>query len=493
MSIRPPRYNDVIMKLLTKPDRTTLRIEAYTDPAGKYDESAPLNGNEDNFFVSNHGDAEGLVVDPEYGILIAVADGMGGLNAGEVASGIAIETVEKAFTPEKLASMASHNGPTRQMFLERIIREADAQIKEAQRRNPAQANMGSTIILAWLMGNELVVSWCGDSRAYLYNASAGLCLISHDHSYVQELVDRGAITYEQAFDHPQNNIVTQSLGDPQHDARPESRRLIMGKGDILMVCSDGLSGVLRDKKSYDSKGNLLPEINMEDIFRSAPTLKECRVMLWDAAAKSGWYDNVTAVLCEMVDGPEADAITQPAGDQPGNDAAQLQGQASPGEENSRSLSTKAGKSRPWVWIIAVAVVVAIAFIAYRFVFQSSEDNGEGKDIRPPELMLNQTEDVNDNTTDKTGIQYDQPDGKDQKHNQRESKSGEKNGVRQQNQSDVSGAENVEPTSSQTEQQMDGAGAPENKDPKPGWIKKPAKSTPGGTPGKKPKENTEENN
>lgn len=381
------------MKSTSKARRITLHIEAYTDPAGKYDASAPLNGNEDNFFVSDHGDSDGLVIMPPYGVLIAVADGMGGLNAGEVASGLAIDTVAEYFTPEKIAAMASHNGPTRQMYLERIIRQADARIKAAQRQNPAQANMGSTIVLAWLMDNELVVSWCGDSRAYIYNAANGLRLISHDHSYVQELVDRGAITYDQAFDHPQNNIVTRSLGDPQHDAKPDSLRMTMSKGDILMVCSDGLTGVLRDKKAYDAKHNLLPEMNMEDIFRAAPTLKECREMLWDAASRSGWYDNVTAVLCEMADGPQAQVITplqRPVAE------ANVEETPTPSPDFARMSAavpnTKRPKSLLWI-ILLLACVAVLGLIAWFILHDKSTQQPVGLPIpeEQEEIFLNQDE------------------------------------------------------------------------------------------------------
>lgn len=382
------------MKPLTNPDRIMLRIEAYTDPAGKYDASAPLNGNEDNFFVSDHGDSAGLVTELPQGLLIAVADGMGGLNAGEVASSLAIETVTKFFTQEKIAAMASHNGPTRQMYLERIIRQADVNIKNAQRQNASQSNMGSTIVLAWLMGNELVVSWCGDSRAYIYNAAQGLRLITHDHSYVQELVDRGAITYDQAFDHPQNNIVTRSLGDPQHDAKPESCRLTMHRGDILMVCTDGLTGVLRDKKAYDANQNPLPEMNMEDIFRSAPTLKDCRAMLWDAASKSGWYDNVTAVLCEMVEGPNPSAGTngEASADTVFESASAQIAAAASQEKSIKNISAPANRSRSWMWTTLIVVAVAIvAILAYLFMSKDTGESQPGNPVDEETIYLNQEE------------------------------------------------------------------------------------------------------
>jgi protein phosphatase len=301
-------------KKIANSDRISFRLVAYTDAAGKYNPAAVRNGNEDNFFVNSDLATElPKQVPPEeiihlgpLGMLMAVADGMGGMNAGEIASQIAIDTVKECFKINLLSPDVVATTETRKKYLERVIKQADQNIKEDASQNHAHEGMGSTIILAWLYNSELIISWCGDSRAYIYNDKSGIRLVSHDHSYVQELVNKGILTYDQTFDHPQNNIVTRSLGDPTKDAKPESRILHIGKGDIILLCSDGLSGVLRDRKTYDSSGNLCPEENIEDIIRAhTDSIKVCREALWSAAERGEWYDNVTAILCQITDGPQS--------------------------------------------------------------------------------------------------------------------------------------------------------------------------------------------
>ncbi len=288
------------------------RMVAYTDPAGKYVEGVPGNGNEDNFYVDdNLGDNQPGKMTPDKidtlsdcGCLMVVADGMGGMNAGEVASKIAIDTVTDFFAPGKITPEMAKSHASRRKYLEATIVEADRRIKQSAKENPEQSGMGSTIIMAWIVGGDLSLSWCGDSRAYRYNKAGGIEPLSKDHSYVQTLVDKGIITYDDAFDHPQGNIVVNSLGDSGKKAVPESRLFKVYNGDIILLCSDGLSGVLRDKKTYIN-GQLVPGDTLEDIIaNNSNTLKECREALWVAAEKADWYDNVTAVLCEIVAGAE---------------------------------------------------------------------------------------------------------------------------------------------------------------------------------------------
>ena len=292
----------------------SFRLVAFTDPAGKYDSKAYRNGNEDNFFVDddlsddkfNKVPQDQVLKLGEEGMLMCVADGMGGMNAGEIASQIAIDTVKEYFEKGKLSKAIWENPISRKEYLEKIIKTADKNIKDAAKKDPSKEGMGSTLILAWLFRDELTISWIGDSRAYIFNDRSGIRLISRDHSYVQELVNKGMLTYEQTFDHPQNNIVTRSLGDTNQAAKPESKTVKIGKGDIILLCSDGLSGVLRDRKGFYSDGSPYREENLEDIIREHKnSMKDCRETLWKAAEKGGWYDNVTAILCQIVEGPES--------------------------------------------------------------------------------------------------------------------------------------------------------------------------------------------
>lgn len=307
-----------------------IRLAAWSEPAGKYDPKAPLEGNEDNMFVSpNLADRNPISIQSDvtislgkYGCLMAVADGMGGMNAGEVASAIAIDTVKSCFAPDNISGEIASSPKGRKRYLESVIKEADKAIKKAAKEDPDKEGMGSTIILAWLADNGLTISWCGDSRAYLFNSENGLRPLSEDHSYVQELVKAHKLEYVDTFDHPQGNIITRSLGDPSKGAEPETREFSVVEGDILLLCSDGLSGVLRDRKTKDKNGEYYPGDNLEDIIRShQESLIQCRQALFDAAEKADWYDNVTVILCQIMTGDTSSISSE---DAPKSKAVSLQ-------------------------------------------------------------------------------------------------------------------------------------------------------------------------
>ena len=286
------------------------RLAARTDAAGKYNPNAPLEGNEDNMFVDCYLDDEKqgvfrgdeVVELADKGCIMVVADGMGGMNAGEVASDIAIKTVERYFEPSKLTDKVYKDSKSRIHYMEEVVVAADAAIKADSSNNPEHEGMGSTIILAWLCDGEICLTWCGDSRAYLFRPGKGLWQVSKDHSYVQGLIDSGKITEMEAFDHPYGNIVTRSLGDPERKAKPESRCFKVYQDDIFLLCSDGLSGVLRDRKTFKDEQRIDTE-NLEDIIsENRESMAECRDRLFEAAQRNDWYDNVTAILCEIVRG-----------------------------------------------------------------------------------------------------------------------------------------------------------------------------------------------
>jgi serine/threonine protein phosphatase PrpC len=270
------------------------QLAAFTDAAGKYDASAPREGNEDNMCVfknlsgnSIESSENNLIPLDKYGLLLVVADGMGGMNAGEVASQIAIDTVKFFFSSGKITSKIASTNNGRETYLSKVIIAADEQIKQMASQREDRKGMGSTLILLWLYEDNLTVTWIGDSRAYRYNEIVGLQLLSKDHSYVQELVDKGLLTYEQTFDHPQNNVITRSLGDPSKKAQPETRHFKVYDGDVILLCSDGLSGVLRDPEI----GNIISS-NRDDVI-------QCQERLWTAARNADWYDNVTTILCKI--------------------------------------------------------------------------------------------------------------------------------------------------------------------------------------------------
>ena len=257
-------------------------------------EAAGRPNNEDNYQLNYDlsEDKWGFTVDQKIklgdkGSLLVVCDGMGGMNAGEVASAIAVKTIKEYFVSEKITNDVLANP---QQYLYDSILAADAAIKEHSKIHPDTEGMGSTIVIAWLLGQKLYLGWCGDSRCYRFNPSLGLERLSRDHSYVQELVDAGKLTEELAFDHPNNNIITRSLGDPRGAAQPDTKEYDLYNDDIILLCSDGLCGTLRD---YEIA---------EQIRLHQTSMQECRDALWHADEMAGWTDNVTIALAQIISG-----------------------------------------------------------------------------------------------------------------------------------------------------------------------------------------------
>jgi len=206
--------------------------------------------------------------DAELGLWL-VADGMGGHEFGEVASALARDTiVAESRSGRPLAD---------------AIRRADEEIISHSRRRAEALPMGTTVAAARVHDDRFEVSWVGDSRAYLWNGS--LRQLSQDHSYVQELIDQGAITPEQARSHPHRNVVTQALGvtDP-HSLKVETITGELRTGMQLLLCSDGLTEEVDDATIASILG------------RRDLSAQECVDQLILAALDGGGSDNVTVVV-----------------------------------------------------------------------------------------------------------------------------------------------------------------------------------------------------
>lgn len=343
------------------------RLTAYTDPAGKRNDELPYKGNEDNFYVDADlsNDVQGefssdkVQVLSKQGCLLTVADGMGGANAGEVASKIAIDTVKEFFGKEKIKAQKFETAKQRAAYMEKLVVQASRNICKKAAADSACEGMGSTIIMGWLCGNELTVTWCGDSRAYVLRDGV-LCQVSNDHSYVQQLVDEHKITRDEAFDHPYGNIITRSLGDPDKDAEPDSITMKVYKGDIILVCSDGLSGVLRDS-------------TIQDIINgNRDSMVACREALWEAAEKADWYDNVTAILCEVTEGEKLPAVEaakwrEKAAEQNGvilDSGNEVPGLERPGKKVSKKRLLKIAVACLCVLVLGAGALIGCKYIGF---------------------------------------------------------------------------------------------------------------------------------
>ncbi len=207
--------------------------------------------------------------DGELGLWL-VADGMGGHEHGEVASALARDTLVR-----EVAAGSD---------LVRAIQLADEEIIRHSTRRSEALPMGTTIAAARVTASgDYEVAWVGDSRIYVWNG--GLKQLSQDHSYVQELIDQGAITSEQARSHPHRNVVTQALGvtDPQA-LRVECVRGQLASGTQLLLCSDGLTEEVSDSMIAGIVG------------RQDLSAQECVDHLVLAALDGGGSDNVTVIL-----------------------------------------------------------------------------------------------------------------------------------------------------------------------------------------------------
>ncbi|MDH8701074.1 serine/threonine protein phosphatase PrpC [Dysgonomonadaceae bacterium PH5-43] len=257
------------------------------------------SNNEDNFVVCTDlqttewfipQDVDEPLVLSDKGCLLAVADGMGGMNAGEIASSIAIETVKKMFDPSLLTEQITKDANSITTYLKKIINEADQAIKNHSQTNESNRGMGTTIAIAWVLDRYAYLAWCGDSRIYSYHPKVGLRQLSKDHSYVQQLIDDGRLDPKYAFDHPDGNIILRSLGDTEKKAVADTLVYQLSNEEILLLCSDGLSGLCRDS-------------DLEEIIKdNYANLTSCKTELIQAALSAGGYDNITVALFQQVSG-----------------------------------------------------------------------------------------------------------------------------------------------------------------------------------------------
>jgi protein phosphatase len=204
--------------------------------------------------------------------ILAVADGLGGHAAGEVASRVALIELEQYLG----ANLTPGNV---RVALADAITKANREIHMLSAENPSYAGMGSTLVAALVCNERVVVANVGDSRAYIIDG--GIDRITKDHSLVQELVDRGMITREEAFDHPQRNIVTRTLGLDE-EVSADLYELDLGSGTLLL-CSDGLTDCVRDEAIHRAITN-------------AASLDTACGDLVDMANAQGGLDNITLIL-----------------------------------------------------------------------------------------------------------------------------------------------------------------------------------------------------
>ena len=205
-----------------------------------------------------------------------VCDGMGGARGGREASRSACDVIEHCFQEKYAQCMPGDEA----VFLKKSLISANRFIFQKAMREESLAGMGTTAVCALVRAGQVFLCHAGDSRAYLFRDGA-LTQLTHDHSYVQELVDCGTITREEAEHHPQKNIITRALG-VDYRLEPEFTSAKLEAKDLLLLCSDGLT-------------NMVPVEQMEQILSQGP-FYDLPDRLVEAANENGGSDNITALL-----------------------------------------------------------------------------------------------------------------------------------------------------------------------------------------------------
>jgi protein phosphatase len=237
-----------------------LRID---DQAFRTDTGRQRNANEDSFFVRAP--------------IFVVADGMGGAQAGEVASKAAADAFDVDLP----------GGPPEQVLRETIL-AANRSIHELARADPSRAGMGTTLTAAIVdaEAEEVAIGHVGDSRAYRLRGSR-LEQLTRDHSLVEEMRRKGQLTDAQAEDHPQRSIITRALG-PEPEVEPDLQTVPAAPGDVFLICSDGLT-------------TMLGEAQIAKLLAGATSMDAAVRALVDEANRAGGRDNITALAFRLED------------------------------------------------------------------------------------------------------------------------------------------------------------------------------------------------
>jgi PPM family protein phosphatase len=232
------------------------------EQAHRSDTGRQRDANEDSYFARSP--------------VFAVADGMGGAQAGEVASRLAAESFESA----------ERGGESPEAYLRSIATTANARIHRLAQTDSSRSGMGTTLTAALVEDDEVGLAHVGDSRAYLFR-DGELKLLTSDHSLVEELRRQGRLTDEQAEDHPQRSIITRALG-PDREVEVDTMTYRARPGDVYLLCSDGLT-------------TMLPDDRIAAVLAAEPTLDAAAERLVREANEAGGRDNITVVAFRLAE------------------------------------------------------------------------------------------------------------------------------------------------------------------------------------------------
>jgi protein phosphatase len=275
------------------------------DHAARTDTGRARSANEDAYWVHSP--------------LFVLADGMGGAQAGEVASHTAVDVFSAA------GGLPDGEG-TYEERLAALVEEANVRVHAQAQSDEQFAGMGTTLTVAYVGEDDLAIAHVGDSRFYVLR-DGELQQLTDDHSLVGELVRRGQISAEEAEDHPQRSIITRALGiEGQVVVDHFSWRV--RDGDIFLLCSDGLTG-------------MVPDAKVAEIISGAPTLSDAARQLVDAANAAGGRDNIPVILFRVEDVQPAEGAVVSQDTMAGAAAPKTVGSATATETAPRASATPA--------------------------------------------------------------------------------------------------------------------------------------------------------
>jgi serine/threonine protein phosphatase PrpC len=342
------------------------------DHAARTDTGRARSANEDSYWVRSP--------------LFVLADGMGGAQAGEVASKTAVDVfAEQGGLPD---------GPgTYEERLAALVAQANVQVHDRALSDEQFAGMGTTLTVAYVGEDDLAIAHVGDSRFYVLR-DGELSQLTDDHSLVGELVRRGQISAEEAEDHPQRSIITRALGI-EGEVVVDHFSWPVRDGDVFLLCSDGLTG-------------MVPDARVAEIIASAPDLSTAATRLIAAANEAGGRDNITVILFRVEDvtpgegavvgqqtmagatAPRAEDVRAATATRPAADPRQVVG-ASAGVQQRAPRPPRAGaggapakKRRRWagpakglaVVLVLLVLIASGGWIATRSVYFVGTD-GDG--------------------------------------------------------------------------------------------------------------------
>jgi serine/threonine protein phosphatase PrpC len=314
------------------------------EEAHKTDTGRQRHANEDSYFARSP--------------LFAVADGMGGAQAGEVASRIAASAFERR---QRLSREEPAEGQ-----LEEIAQTANREIHQLAQEDSSRAGMGTTLTAAMVRNDEVAFGHVGDSRAYVLR-DGKLKRLTKDHSLVEELRRQGRLTEEQAEEHPQRSIITRALG-PEPNVNVDTMTFPARNGDVFLLCSDGLTTMVSDDEIHQ-------------ILVESRSLRGAVNKLVEAANRAGGRDNITAVAFRLADaeakeGEESATLISRTAEQAGMTGERMRA-AGDRLRGRGPMPAPRRRRRILGWVVAAAAAIVVfggGFLVARSVYFLGTDN-----------------------------------------------------------------------------------------------------------------------